>query len=127
MKADQDLINARTILPSRAVYPRQMITPNVRLDQNPEDRLKLQPSDFFQPSTELSSTTSAIEHKDESWKQERISELIELESKANIQLTNLSHVPKAKRTPELTDRIKSQKEYILEIQNQLQHLSNTNV
>ena len=126
MKADQDLINARTILPSRAVYPRQMITPNVKLDQNPEDRLKLQPSDFIQPSSEISSAT-AIENKDESWKQERISELIELESKANIQLTNLSHVPKAKRTPELTDRIKSQKEYILEIQNQLQHLSNTNL
>ena len=126
MKADQDLINARTILPSRAVYPRQMITPNVKLDQNPEDRLKLQPSDFIQPSSEISSA-NAIENKDESWKQERISELIELESKANIQLTNLSHVPKAKRTPELTDRIKSQKEYILEIQNQLQHLSNTNV
>ena len=126
MKADQDLINARTILPSRAVYPRQMITPNVKLDQNPEDRLKLQPSDFIQPSSEISSA-NAIENKDESWKQERISELIELESKANIQLTNLSHVPKAKRTPELTDRIKSQKEYILEIQNQLQHLSNTNL
>ena len=122
MRADQDLINSRTILPSRAVYPRQMITPNVKLDQNPEDRLKLQPSDYLQPtSSELPSD------KDESWKQERISELIELESKANIQLTNLSHVPKAKRTPELTDRIKSQKEYILEIQNQLQHLSNTNV
>ena len=126
MKADRDLIEARTILPSRAVYPRQMITPNVKLDQNPEDRLKLQPSDFIQPSSEISSAT-AIENKDESWKQERISELIELESKANIQLTNLSHVPKAKRTPELTDRIKSQKEYILEIQNQLQHLSNTNL
>ena len=124
MKADQDLINSRTILPSRAVYPRQMITPNVKLDQNPEDRLKLQPSDYLQPA---SSELSSIENKDESWKQERISELIELESKANIQLTNLSHVPKAKRTPELTDRIKSQKEYILEIQNQLQHLSNTNV
>ena len=126
MKADRDLIEARTILPSRAVYPRQMITPNVKLDQNPEDRLKLQPSDFIQASLEISSAT-AIENKDESWKQERISELIELESKANIQLTNLSHVPKAKRTPELTDRIKSQKEYILEIQNQLQHLSNTNL
>ena len=126
MKADRDLIEARTILPSRAVYPRQMITPNVKLDQNPEDRLKLQPSDFIQPSSETSGV-SAIENKDESWKQERISELIELESKANIQLTNLSHVPKAKRTPELTDRIKSQKEYILEIQNQLQHLSNTNL
>jgi len=124
MKADQDLINSRTILPSRAVYPRQMITPNVKLDQNPEDRLKLQPSDYLQPA---SSELPSIENKDESWKQERISELIELESKANIQLTNLSHVPKAKRTPELTDRIKSQKEYILEIQNQLQHLSNTNV
>ena len=124
MKADQDLINSRTILPSRAVYPRQMITPNVKLDQNPEDRLKLQPSDYLQPA---SSELSSIENKDDSWKQERISELIELESKANIQLTNLSHVPKAKRTPELTDRIKSQKEYILEIQNQLQHLSNTNV
>ena len=126
MKADRDLIEARTILPSRAVYPRQMITPNVKLDRNPEDRLKLQPSDFIQPSSETSGV-SAIENKDESWKQERISELIELESKANIQLTNLSHVPKAKRTPELTDRIKSQKEYILEIQNQLQHLSNTNL
>ena len=126
MKADRDLIEARTILPSRAVYPRQMITPNVKLDQNPEDRLKLQPSDFIQASLEISSAT-AIENKDESWKQERISELIELESKANIQLTNLSHVPKAKRTPELTDRIKSQKEYILEIQNQLQHLSNPNL
>ena len=124
MKADQDLINSRTILPSRAVYPRQMITPNVKLDQNPEDRLKLQPSDYLQPP---SSELSSIENKDDSWKQERISELIELESKANIQLTNLSHVPKAKRSPELTDRIKSQKEYILEIQNQLQHLSNTNV
>ena len=124
MKADQDLINSRTILPSRAVYPRQMITPNVKLDQNPEDRLKLQPSDYLQPA---SSELFSIENEDGSWKQERISELIELESKANIQLTNLSHVPKAKRTPELTDRIKSQKEYILEIQNQLQHLSNTNV
>ena len=124
MKADQDLINSRTILPSRAVYPRQMITPNVKLDQNPEDRLKLQPSDYLQPP---SSELSSIENKDDSWKQERISELIELESKANIQLTNLSHVPKAKRTPELIDRIKSQKEYILEIHNQLQHLSNTNV
>ena len=101
-----------------------MITPNVKLDQNPEDRLKLQPSDFLQSA---SSELRPIENKDESWKQERISELIELESKANIQLTNLSHVPKAKRTPELIDRIKSQKEYILEIQNQLQHLSNTNV
>ena len=37
MKADADLINARTIMPNEALYPRSMVTPKVMIDTDKSD------------------------------------------------------------------------------------------
>ena len=48
MKADNDLLNARTMMPNEAKYPRSMVTPKIMIDAYKSDLVPatLKPSSF---------------------------------------------------------------------------------
>merc|ERR1719378_788143 len=99
MKADADLINARTVMPNEALYPRSMVTPKVMIDTDKSDLV---------PSLLKPSSSSA-------------KNLIDFETEAVLQLDHLMKIRSGKKkVPEDLNRlIEEQREVVFTIQKQI--------